>query len=128
MASERRPAGLKRLEQALAVLVPGSQHLVVLGPLGHDVGSVAQGEIRRIERARDSGSLLATELAARHLAARLRRPSPSFSSAGGGGVESGSGSAGDQGCTNRFTLSRLRSGDGDADSRFARRITRCWLC
>ena len=95
LESERRPTGLKRLEQALAVLVPGSQHLVVLGPLGHDVGSVAQGEIRRVERARDSGNLLATELAARHLAARLRRPSPSFSSAGGGGVESGSGSQGD---------------------------------
>jgi hypothetical protein len=66
--------------------------LVTLGSLGRDVGSVAEGEIRRIERAHESGSLLATELAARHLAARLRRPSPSFSTAGGGGVESGAGS------------------------------------
>jgi hypothetical protein len=74
------------------VLGPGAYHLVTLGPLGRDVGSVAQGEIRRITRARDSGNLLATELAARHLAARLRRPSPSFSTAGGGGVESGAGS------------------------------------
>jgi hypothetical protein len=73
------------------VLSRGAAHLVVLGPLGRDVGSVAQGEIRRIQRARDAGNLLATELAARHLAARLRRPSPSFSTAGGGGVESGSG-------------------------------------
>jgi hypothetical protein len=95
LESERRPTGLMRLEQALAVLTPGSQHLVVLGPIGRDVGSVAQGEIRRIQRARASGNLLATELAARHLAARLRRPSPSFSSAGGGGVESGGGSQGD---------------------------------
>jgi hypothetical protein len=94
LESERREAGLKRLEQALAVLDPGSAHLVVLGPIGRDVGSVAQGEIRRIERARDSGNLLATELASRHLAARLRRPSPSFSSAGGGAVESGAGSQG----------------------------------
>ncbi|MEI9941263.1 MAG: DUF4175 domain-containing protein [Pseudomonadota bacterium] len=92
LESERRQAGLTRLSQALAVLGPGAQHLVTLGPLGRDVGSVAEGEIRRITRAQDSGNLLATELAARHLAARLRRPSPSFSTAGGGGVESGTGS------------------------------------
>jgi len=92
LESERRQAGLARLEQALGVLGPGAAHLVVLGPLGRDIGSVAQGEIRRIERARSNGNLLATELAARHLAARLRRPNPSFSTAGGGGVESGSGS------------------------------------
>ncbi len=98
LESERRGAGLRRIEQALAVLDPGADHLVVLGPLGRDVGSVAQGEIRRVKRARDSGNLLATELAARHLAARLRRPSPSFSSAGGGAVESGAGSqAGENG-------------------------------
>ncbi len=92
LESERRQAGLTRLNQALDVLGPGARHLVTLGPLGRDVGSVAEGEIRRITRARDSGNLLATELAARHLAARLRRPSPSFSTAGGGGVESGAGS------------------------------------
>ncbi|HEX3850995.1 MAG TPA: DUF4175 domain-containing protein [Polyangiaceae bacterium] len=96
LESERRQAGLKRLDQALAVLDPGTEHLVVLGPIGRDVGSVAQGEIRRIKRAKDSGNLLATELAARHLAARLRRPSPSFSSAGGGGVESGQGQQGNE--------------------------------
>ena len=92
LESERRETGLSRLNQALAVLGPGARHLLTLGPLGRDVGSVAEGEIRRITRARDSGNLLATELAARHLAARLRRPSPSFSTAGGGGVESGAGS------------------------------------
>lgn len=92
LQTERRADGLRRLEQALAVLEPGARHLVVLGPLGRDVGSVAEGEIRRIQRAKQSGNWLATELAARHLAARLRRPSPSFSSAGGAGVESGSGS------------------------------------
>ncbi|MEO8903412.1 MAG: DUF4175 domain-containing protein [Polyangiaceae bacterium] len=107
LESERRDVGLRRLAQALAVLRPGSEHLIVLGPIGHDVGSVAQGEIRRIERARDSGSLLATELAARHLAARLRRPSPSFSSAGGGGVESGAGSQGE-----------LNGRPSDADKKF----------
>ena len=92
LESERRQAGVQRLDQALAVLEPGSEHLVLLGPLGRDVGSVAQAEIRRIRRAKAAGNWLATELAARHLAARLRRPSPSFSTAGGGGVESGSGS------------------------------------
>ncbi len=98
LESERRKAGLARLNQALAVLGAGAEHLVVLGPLGRDVGSVAQGEIRRIHRAEDAGNLLSTELAARHLAARLRRPSPSFSTAGGGGVESGAGQQhGDEG-------------------------------
>lgn len=92
LESERRQAGLTRLKQALGVLGPGAHNLVTLGPLGRDVGSVAEGEIRRITRAHDSGSMLATELAARHLAARLRRPNPSFSTAGGGGVESGAGS------------------------------------
>ena len=92
LESERRQAGLTRLNQALGVLGPGARNLVTLGPLGRDVGSVAEGEIRRITRAQDAGNLLATELAARHLAARLRRPSPSFSTAGGGSVESGAGS------------------------------------
>jgi len=92
LESERRQAGIGRLNQALAVLGPGARNLVTLGPLGRDVGSVAEGEIRRILRAQASGNLLATELAARHLAARLRRPNPSFSTAGGGGVESGAGS------------------------------------
>lgn len=98
LESERRSVGLTRLKQALQVLGPGTQSLTVLGPLGRDVGSVAQAEVRRVTRARDGGNLLGTELAARHLAARLRRPSPSFSTAGGGGVESGAGQqSGDEG-------------------------------
>lgn len=92
LETERRDAGLKRVLRALQVLDVGAAHLVTLGSLGRDVGSVAQGEIHRIRRARDANNLLATELAARHLAARLRRPAPSFGTAGGGGVESGSGS------------------------------------
>jgi len=91
LETERRDAGLGRIVKALSVLDAGAGHLVILGPLGRDVGSVALGEIRRVKRARDAGNLLATELAARHLAARLRRPAPSFGTAGGGGVESGSG-------------------------------------
>jgi Domain of unknown function (DUF4175) len=93
LTSEGQTSGLRRLGQALDVLRAGVEHLVVLGPLGRDVGSVAEAEIRRIKRGRDARNLLATELAARHLAARLRRPTPSFSTAGGGGVESGGGSA-----------------------------------
>jgi hypothetical protein len=92
LESERRQAGMNRVTQALGVLEPGAHNLVTLGPIGRDVGSVAEGEIRRIQRAQQSGNWLSTELAARHLAARLRRPSPSFSTAGGGGVESGAGS------------------------------------
>jgi hypothetical protein len=107
LESERRQAGLTRLSQALAVLGPGARHLVTLGPLGRDVGSVAEAEIRRITRAQSNGNLLATELAARHLAARLRRPSPSFSTAGGGGVESGAG-----------TQSGDESHASDADKKF----------
>jgi hypothetical protein len=107
LESERRQAGLNRVNQALAVLGPGAHHLVTLGPLGRDVGSVAEGEILRITRARDSGNWLATELSARHLAARLRRPSPSFSTAGGGGVESGAG-----------TQSGDESHASDADKKF----------
>jgi len=91
LETEQRAQGLHRIEQALGVLDPGAANLVVLGPLGRDIGSLAQGEIRRIRRAQAQSSLLATELAARHLAARLRRPNPSFSTAGGGGVESGTG-------------------------------------
>ncbi|MEI9953318.1 MAG: hypothetical protein WDO74_31175 [Pseudomonadota bacterium] len=52
LESERWQAGLTRLNQALDVLGPGAHHLVTLGPLGRDVGSVGEGEIRRITRAR----------------------------------------------------------------------------
>lgn len=89
---ERRTRGLGRADAALEVLEAGTRHLTSLGDLGADVGSVASGQIERIRRAEAAGRLLHVELAARHLAARLRRPTPSFSSAGGGGgVESGPG-------------------------------------
>lgn len=92
---EKRRQGEARLEAALTALDSGSANLVTLGALGADVGSVALGEIRRIRRGRANGSYADAELAARHLAARLRRPMPSFSaSGGGGGVESGRGAQG----------------------------------
>ncbi|MGC4093380.1 MAG: hypothetical protein QM756_36900 [Polyangiaceae bacterium] len=98
-ASEQREQGRKRFLLALVALERGVANLVQLGTLGADVGSVAQGEIRRILRAHTAQSFADAELAARHLAARLRRPSPSFSAGGGGGggVESGRGSHGGTG-------------------------------
>ena len=97
-ASEQRELGRKRFDTALAALDRGVRNLLVLGALGADVGSVAQGEIRRVRRAAEANSFSDAELAARHLAARLRRPSPSFSAGGGGGgVESGRGTQGGQG-------------------------------
>jgi hypothetical protein len=89
---EKRGAASKRLWAALPVLQKGADSLSTLSELGADIGSVAQGELGRIRRALGAQSYLEGELAARHLAARLRRPKPSFTSAGGsgGGVESGS--------------------------------------
>ncbi|HEV8245594.1 MAG TPA: DUF4175 domain-containing protein [Polyangiaceae bacterium] len=87
--TERQRAGVARYKAALEALQRGADQLFALDALGRDIGSVARGEIRRIRRAEQGGSLVHAELAARHLAARLRRPNPSFTSAGRGGVESG---------------------------------------
>jgi hypothetical protein len=91
--TENRRAGIARAHVALGVLDVGAENLLVLDKLGADLGSVTQGELRRIRRAEKAESLLHAELAARHLAARLHRPTPSFGSAGGGsgggGVEAG---------------------------------------
>jgi hypothetical protein len=86
---EKKKAATTRLEAALPVLDQGGAALLTLADLGADLGSVTQGEVRRIRRGLEQHSYVDAELAARHLAARLRRPKPSFSSAGGGGVESG---------------------------------------
>jgi hypothetical protein len=90
--TERARASNERSAAALKVLDAGQGNLAVLGALGADLGSVTRGELARIRRALDARSLYHAELAARHLAARLQRPEPSFSSAsnGGGGVEGGS--------------------------------------
>ena len=86
---EKRDVSARRLATALPVLGQGADALSTLSELGADIGSVAQGELRRIQRGLSAQSYLEAELAARHLAARLRRPKPSFSSAAEGGVESG---------------------------------------
>lgn len=96
--TEKRKAGLRRLDLALDALDAGANQLLALGALGRDLGSVALADTRRIRRARGTESLMHAELAARHLAARLRRPTPSFGAKGGtrrGGVESGGTGSGD---------------------------------
>ncbi|HVY62480.1 MAG TPA: hypothetical protein VHF22_12545 [Planctomycetota bacterium] len=70
--------------------------------MGRDLGGVTRADSGRVRRARDAGNLTDAELAALHLAARLRRPTPSFgasspSRGGGGGVESGHGNGSGQG-------------------------------
>ena len=87
--TERRRQGVERLDAALGVLDRGALRLLGLGTLGADLGSVTQGELRRARRAAAGGSYRETELVLQHLAARLRHAAPSFSSAGGGGVEAG---------------------------------------
>jgi hypothetical protein len=85
---EQARSGDARATLALGVLDVGSENLAALEGLGVDLGSVTRGELRRIRRATGNKSYLHAELAARHLAARLRRPTPSFAAAGGG-VEGG---------------------------------------
>jgi hypothetical protein len=100
---EHKNDGLPRLETALATIDKGGARLSVLSALGRDLGGVTRADSGRVRRARDAGDLMDAELAALHLAARLRRPTPSFgattgsSHGGGGGVESGHGNGGGQG-------------------------------
>jgi hypothetical protein len=95
--TEQRELGLARADAAIDAVQRGATHLAELGVLGADLGSVALADLGRIRRARGLSDLLHTELAARHLADRLRRPSPSFGGGGRGGVESGGGGgAGEQ--------------------------------
>jgi hypothetical protein len=95
--TEKAGARLTRFRAALDALRAGTSQLLVLGSLGRDLGHVAEGDIDRIERAQAHDDLLHAELAAKHLAARLRRPNPSFGSKRTGGVESGGGQAADAG-------------------------------
>jgi hypothetical protein len=86
-----------RIDAGIVVLDGGGKELLKLGDLGLDLGEIVANDLRRIARAREAHDLLHAELAARDLAARLRRPEPSFSGGGGhgggrggrGGVESG---------------------------------------
>lgn len=88
--TEAQQKGLRRLEHSWRLALDGAEQLTKLGILGADLGSVAQGDLGRVDRAREQRAFTEAERAARHLADRLRRPNPSFGTAGGqGGVESG---------------------------------------
>ena len=89
-------ASAGRVDAAVQVLDAGGKQMLRLGELGLDLGEIVGNDLRRVARAREAGDLFHAELAARDLAARLRRPEPSFSGGGGhghgsgrGGVESG---------------------------------------
>ncbi len=87
-----RDSALRRLDADLMVLAEGGANLLKLGGLGMDLGEIVGNGLRRIDRPRQAGDRYHAKLAAQDLAARLRQPDPSFSSAGGGpghGTESG---------------------------------------
>jgi hypothetical protein len=92
--TENRQGGLSRLGAALDTIDRGAPRLEVLAALGRDLGGVTRADAGRVRRSMEAGDLTHAELAALHLAARLRRPTASFgattaSSHGGKGVESG---------------------------------------
>lgn len=88
-ARGERSSGEARLTAAVTVLSGGGGQLLRLGELGLDLGEIVANDLRRIARARQAEDWVHAELAARDLAARLRRPEPSFGGGGRGGVESG---------------------------------------
>ncbi len=97
--SEARDAGVERLDIAISVLRDGAKQLQALGVLGADLGNVALADLGRVTRSREQLDMMHAELAALHMAARLHRPNPSYSSkgGGGGGTESGGGRSGGSG-------------------------------
>lgn len=79
-----------RLDASFGVLDAGGAQMLKLGDLGLDLGEIVANDLRRVDRARRASDFKHAELAAQDLAARLRRPDPSFSGgSGSGGVESG---------------------------------------
>ena len=79
---------LEGLKDLLQGAQRGAVSLGEVGNLGLDLGAVAQADLSRVERSLDAGQFDRAEAAAIHLAERLKRATPSFSSKGGG-VESG---------------------------------------
>jgi hypothetical protein len=86
---EERDRGVVRMQAALGVLDGGAAQLEKLGALGRDLGEVVASDVKRIRFSRGIDDFRHAELAARDLAARLRRPLPSFGSGRRGGVEAG---------------------------------------
>ena len=82
--------GRVRLDTAMLVLRGGGDSLLRLGGLGGDLGEVVGIGVRNVERCMIREDTHCAELAATHLAMRLRKPYPSFSGGGGSsGAESG---------------------------------------
>ena len=94
MGGGDRAGGGARLEAATLVLDGGGKQLLRLGELGLDLGELVANDLRRIGRARAAEDFWHAELAARDLAARLRKPDPSFMGGGGGGGMGGGGGQG----------------------------------
>jgi len=84
----------QRLVDQLALAQQGALELRKIGVLGADLGSVAQADLGRALSAFEEKSYDRLERVAVHLAARLRRGTPSFGSRGSAGVESGTPSSG----------------------------------
>jgi hypothetical protein len=90
-----RERGVVRLDAATGVLDGGGAQLRRLGRLGHDLGEIVANDLKRIKRAQGAADFFHAELAARDLAARLRRPAPSFEGGHRTGVEAGGGQGGE---------------------------------
>jgi hypothetical protein len=88
--SADRDHGVVRLEAGTRILDDGGKQLVRLGSLGKDLGEIVANDLKRAARTVARQDFLHAELVMRDLAARLRRPSPSFGGGGRrGGVEAG---------------------------------------
>jgi hypothetical protein len=87
--SADREHGGARLEAGTHILDDGGKQLVHLGSLGKDLGEIVANDLKRAARTVARQDYLHTELVMRDLAARLRRPSPSFGGGRRGGVEAG---------------------------------------
>ena len=83
-----------RLDASTQVLDAGGKQMLKLGDLGADLGEIVANDLRRIDRSRRASDWKHAELAAQDLAARLRKPDPSFSGGGGGGGVEGGGGGG----------------------------------
>ncbi len=91
IAARTRGEGVSRqeLETLLNAALEGASQLRQIGELGLDLGSVAQADLDRVRRLVKQAAYGRARAAALHLAARLRRGTPSFG-AKGAGVEAGS--------------------------------------
>jgi hypothetical protein len=87
--SEKRAAGIRRVDAATNVLANGGRQMAALGSLGADLSGIIRATLARIGAARKVEDFTHVQLAAEYLAARLRRPLPSAGGAQTSSVESG---------------------------------------